>query len=123
MRKITIPYSNFMSNSQISANQMNLNFDEIEYVFNVLFEDYVEYKKFMDTEFVGSFTDEEIDSVIANNVFYDYQTGYATDEEIADILFTTADESVVGDVIVKGIRGVFITVEEISEIVRSGFNG
>lgn len=118
MRKITIPYSNFMSNSQISANQMNLNFDEIEYVFNDLFEDYVEYKKFIDTEFVSSFTDEEVDSVIANNVFYDYQTGYATDDEIANILSDVADPSTVGEMYANSVRGVFITTEEINRIVR-----
>ena len=58
MRKIKIPYSNFMNNSPISSNQINLNFDEIEYVFNDMYEDYIGYKQFMRSEFVGAIDDE-----------------------------------------------------------------
>lgn len=119
MRKITIPYTNFMSNSQISANQMNLNFDEIEYVFNDLFEDYVEFKKFIDNDFVSSLFDEEIDGVIDNNVHFAYNVGYATDDEIADILSDVSNQEIVGELYANSVRGVFITEEEIYNIVRS----
>ena len=133
MRKITIPYSNFMSNSQISANQMNLNFDEIEYVFNDLFEDYIEHKRFIETEYIDSSTikhlyetfmipDDVIDVVIGEYVTLDYSTGYATGSEILNIIEEGADGKVFGEAVKDGIRACFITEGEILDIVRGEEN-
>lgn len=119
MRKITIPYGNFMSNSQISAKQMNLNFDEIEYVFNDLFEDYVEYKKFIETEYAGGLSIETLDELIGEYALMDYTTGYASNDEIIDILCNTEYPGVFGEIVADSIRACFITKEEIETIVRS----
>lgn len=133
MRKITIPYGNFMSNSQISASQMNLNFDEIEHVFNDLFEDYIEHKRFIETEYIDSSTikhlyetfmipDDVIDVVIGEYVTLDYSTGYATGSEILNIIEEGADGKAFGEIIEDGIRACFITEGEILSIVRGEEN-
>lgn len=118
MRKIKIPYSNFMNNSPISSNQINLNFDEVEYVFNDMFEDYIDYKQYMDSEFVGAIDDEIIGDIVNSSAYYEYNTGYATDDEITEILNATSNQEIVGDMLVNSIRGCFATEEEIKQIVK-----
>lgn len=118
MRKIKIPYSNFMNNSPISSSQINLNFDEIEYVFNDMYEDYIGYKQFMRSEFVGAIDDEIVGDIVNSSAYYEYNTGYATDDEITEILNATSNQEIVGDMLANSIRGCFATEEEIKQIVK-----
>ena len=131
MRKMVIPYSEFLPGTKILAEHFNTNFDEVEYVFNEMQGDYTEYKKFIqenymtadnidlayDTTFVPG---EKIDNeVLGGFVFTDYETGYAFDDEIMSILDDTPHEQVLGELVAKSIRASFITDEEIQDIVGS----
>ena len=130
MRKMVIPYSQFLPGTKILAEHFNTNFDEVEYVFNEMQGDYTEYKKFIqenymtadnidlayDTTFVPG---EKIDNeVLGGFVFTDYETGYAFDDEIMSILDDTPHEQALGELVANSIRASFITDEEIRDIVR-----
>ena len=103
MRKMVIPYSQFLPGTKILAEHFNTNFDEVEYVFNEMQGDYTEYKKFIqenymtadnidlayDTTFVPG---EKIDNeVLGGFVFTDYETCYAFDDEAVTYQFELAD--------------------------------
>ena len=44
LRKISTPYTNFQPSTKILSEQFNTNFDEVEYCFNQLYDDYALYK-------------------------------------------------------------------------------
>lgn len=61
MRKIDIPYSNFLQGTIITADHFNTNFDEVEHCFNQLYEEYV--ARVNDT-----YNREEVDNTLNNAI-------------------------------------------------------
>lgn len=61
IRKIVIPYTNFLPNTTISAEHFNTNFDEIEYVFNQLYDDYIQLKS-------DTYSKSEVDNIVESSV-------------------------------------------------------
>ena len=130
MRKMVIPYSNFLPGTKILAEHFNTNFDEVEFVFNNLYEDHIAFKASISDDYINSdeinelyytdsITSNEVDVVLDEFVFTDYETGYALDDEITDILSDTPHQGVLTEFLANSIRASFITDEEIENIVRS----
>lgn len=130
MRKMVIPYSNFLPGTKILAEHFNTNFDEVEFVFNNLYEDHVAFKALISSDYINSneinelyytdsITSSEVDVVLGEFAFTDYETGYALDDEIMDILSDTPHHSILTELLANSIRASFITDEEIENIVRS----
>ena len=109
LRKMIIPFKNFLKNTVISSTQMNDNLAEIEYTFNELYNAYNERVKdtYSKEEVDALKTEQDIDlehsiinsynameqleydeitDVIVNGVIGNYSDVYATDEQIAEIL-------------------------------------
>ena len=109
LRKMIIPFKNFLKNTVISSTQMNDNLAEIEYTFNELYNAYSERVKntYSKEEVDALKTEQDIDlehsiinsynameqleydeitDVIVNGVIGNYSDVYATDEQIAEIL-------------------------------------
>ena len=109
LRKMIIPFKNFLKNTVISSTQMNDNLAEIEYTFNELYNAYNERVKdtYSKEEVDALKTEQDIDlehsiinsynameqleydeitDVIINGVIGNYSDVYATDEQIAEIL-------------------------------------
>ena len=109
LRKMIIPFKNFLKNTVISSTQMNDNLAEIEYTFNELYNAYNErVKNTYSKEEVNALKTEqdadlersiinsynameqleygEITDVIVNGAIGNYSDVYATDEQIAEIL-------------------------------------
>ena len=109
IRKMIIPFKNFLKNTVISSTQMNDNLAEIEYTFNELYNAYSERVKntYSKEEVDALKTEQDIDlehsiinsynameqleydeitDVIVNGVIGNYSDVYATDEQIAEIL-------------------------------------
>ena len=109
LRKMIIPFKNFLKNTVISSTQMNDNLAEIEYTFNELYNAYNErvkdtYSKGevnalkteqdadLERSIINSYNAmeqleyDEITDVIVNGVIGNYSDVYATDEQIAEIL-------------------------------------
>ena len=109
LRKMIIPFKNFLKNTVISSTQMNDNLAEIEYTFNELYNAYSErvkdtYSKEevnalkteqdadLERSIINSYNAmeqleyDEITDVIVNGVIGNYSDVYATDEQIAEIL-------------------------------------
>ena len=109
LRKMIIPFKNFLKNTVISSTQMNDNLAEIEYTFNELYNAHNErvkdtyskeevnaLKTEQDTDLEHSIINsynameqleyDEITDVIINGVIGNYSDVYATDEQIAEIL-------------------------------------
>ena len=109
IRKMVIPFKNFLKNTVISSTQMNDNLAEIEYTFNELYNAYSERVKntYSKEEVDALKTEQDIDlehsiinsynameqleydeitDVIVNGVIGNYSDVYATDEQIAEIL-------------------------------------
>ena len=109
LRKMIIPFKNFLKNTVISSTQMNDNLAEIEYTFNELYNAHNErVKDTYSKEEVNALKTEqdadlersiinsynameqleygEITDVIVNGAIGNYSDVYATDEQIAEIL-------------------------------------
>lgn len=109
LRKMIIPFKNFLKNTVISSTQMNDNLAEIEYTFNELYNAHNErvkdtYSKEevnalkteqdadLERSIINSYNAmeqleyDEITDVIVNGVIGNYSDVYATDEQIAEIL-------------------------------------
>ena len=109
IRKMVIPFKNFLKNTVISSTQMNDNLAEIEYTFNELYNAHNErVKDTYSKEEVNALKTEqdadlersiinsynameqleygEITDVIVNGAIGNYSDVYATDEQIAEIL-------------------------------------
>ena len=109
IRKMIIPFKNFLKNTVISSTQMNDNLAEIEYTFNELYNAHNErvkdtYSKEevnalkteqdadLERSIINSYNAmeqleyDEITDVIVNGVIGNYSDVYATDEQIAEIL-------------------------------------
>ena len=109
IRKMVIPFKNFLKNTVISSTQMNDNLAEIEYTFNELYNAHNErVKDTYSKEEVNALKTEqdadlehsiinsynameqleygEIADVITNGAIGNYSDVYATDEQIAEIL-------------------------------------
>lgn len=61
LRRIVIPYSDFQTNTKILAQSFNTNFDEVEYCFNELYEDYVARK-------LDTYSRTEVDTKVLNDI-------------------------------------------------------
>jgi hypothetical protein len=109
IRKMIIPFKNFLKNTVISSTQMNDNLAEIEYTFNELYNSHSErVKNTYSKEEINALKTEqdadlersiinsynameqleynEITDVVLNGVIGIYSDVYATDEQIAEIL-------------------------------------
>ena len=109
LRKMIIPFKNFLKNTVISSTQMNDNLAEIEYTFNELYNAHSErvkntYSKEevnalkteqdadLERSIINSYNAmeqleyDEITDVIINGVIGNYSDVYVTDEQIAEIL-------------------------------------
>ena len=109
LRKMIIPFKNFLKNTVISSTQMNDNLAEIEYTFNELYNAHNErvkdtYSKEevnalkteqdadLERSIINSYNAmeqleyDEITDVIVNGFIGNYSDVYATDEQIAEIL-------------------------------------
>ena len=109
LRKMIIPFKNFLKNTVISSTQMNDNLAEIEYTFNELYNSHSErVKNTYSKEEINALKTEqdadlersiinsynameqleynEITDVVLNGVIGIYSDVYATDEQIAEIL-------------------------------------
>ena len=109
LRKMIIPFKNFLKNTVISSTQMNDNLAEIEYTFNELYNAHNErvkdtYSKEevnalkteqdadLERSIINSYNAmeqleyDEITDVTVNGIIGNYSDVYATDEQIAEIL-------------------------------------
>ena len=109
LRKMIIPFKNFLKNTVISSTQMNDNLAEIEYTFNELYNAHNErvkdtYSKEevnalkteqdadLERSIINSYNAmeqleyDEITDVVVNGIIGNYSDVYATDEQIAEIL-------------------------------------
>ena len=98
VRKMIIPFKNFLKNTIISSSQMNDNLAEIEYTFNEFYNAYNDrVKNTYSKEEVKNcltivydamehLTDEEVSNSSLNGVLNPLSDGFVTDFEIAQIL-------------------------------------
>ena len=61
LRKVLIPYSDFQANTKILSQSLNTNFDELEYCFNQLYDDYVLYK-------TNTYLKTDVDAKVLNDI-------------------------------------------------------
>lgn len=109
LRKMIIPFKNFLKNTVISSTQMNDNLAEIEYTFNELYKahndrvndtyskeevDALKTEQDIDLEHsiinaynaMEELVYDEITDVVVNGIIGNYSDVYITDEQIAEIL-------------------------------------
>lgn len=126
IRKIIIPYTNFLPNTTISAEHFNTNFDEIEYVFNQLYDDYLAYKD-------NTYTKEEVDEHVSKEdlklqkIIEDNKLDNELTTQNAYNAFIALLDSDISDISMSGSLNPtstgYITDEQIQAIVGGVFVG
>lgn len=120
LRKMIIPFKNFLKNTVISSTQMNDNLAEIEYTFNELYNSYNERVK-------NTYSKEEVNNLQTNmdNKLIEMISESHLDNESSVLGAYNAMEQLeydeITDVIVNGVIGnysdVYATDEQIAEIL------
>ena len=108
---LTIPYKNFQTGTIISATQMNENLQVIEAKVNQIIEE---------ENTTSNLTVDEIKAICEGNAFIDYSNGYVTSTEIGEIIASSIDQELVDSIIMRTVRGAYITEKEIESIVKGG---
>lgn len=113
IKKLDIPYKNFQTGQIIDSQQMNDDMRVIEHKVNQMITDY------NDSDGV---TEEEIHTLATTDELFDASNTYATSDMIANILNSSANQEIADALFARGVRGVYITEEEIIAIVRGDEN-
>lgn len=120
IRKMLIPFKNFLKGTVISPTQMNDNLQEVEYTFNALYDDHSDLKK-------NTYTKDEVDNLQTNTdgkLAKMIEDSHADNEQTSVNVYGAMEnlsDSEVSDIAGGGMLNTntdgFITDEDIMEIL------